>query len=271
MTRLGATVGPAAGGAIGTYSYRWPFAVQAVVFLVAALMILAFLRTTGEPPMPPKPEVAPSSKASAEKSDEGATPPPIISREAYALLPIVVALNVARSARETLLPLRGDNLDLDAGAIGLITALSFTLDTALVPVAGYLMDAHGRKVACVPALSIQAFGFGALGVLPGTTGLVAASLLLGLGNGLSNGWIQTVGADLAPAGQKARFLGYWNAALNAGGAVGPILVGLLAQLTGSTLVASLAAGGAVAIGALWYALCGVETLVREEAEKPLLR
>ena len=114
-------------------------------------------------------------------------------------------------------------------------------------------------------------GFGALGVLPGTTGLIAASLPLGLGNGLSNGWIQTVGADLAPAGQKARFLGYWNAALNAGGAVGPILVGLLAQLTGSTLVASLAAGGAVAIGALWYALCGVETLVREEAEKPLLR
>ena len=56
-----------------------------------------------------------------------------------------------------------------------------------------------------------------------STGMVLISaLVLGLGNGMSNGWIQTVGADLAPEGFRPQFLGTWNLLMGIGTAVGPL-------------------------------------------------
>lgn len=126
-----------------------------------------------------------------------------------------------------------------------------------------------------------------------------------MGNGLSAGLIQTLGADLAPPAPPARtqFLGgaagskwrlpclrtaaTWRLAVasaplapdapelrlphspppppgvfktvaDAGNFAGPLLAGAIAQWRGLD-AACLAAAGAGAAGALYYALCGIET------------
>ena len=285
MTRLGSTFGPAAGGALASMpgpdgapiGFRLAFWAQAVVFGAATVLLLRFLDPGEEPRADPKPpEPKPSEPKPPEPKPSELKPPAakatqkddaefVFPAQAQVLLVIVVALMVARSARETLLPLRGADLNIDASMIGYVTAASFTLDTALVPVAGYVMDRYGRKVACVPALVLLALGFVALCVLDGIVGVVVAALLLGFGNGLSNGWIQTVGTDLAPAGFRPQFLGYWSAGLNAGSAAGPLIVGVVAQHSGSTQTSSLVVCVCIAASALWYAMLGAETLEKDTA------
>ena len=76
---------------------------------------------------------------------------------------------------------------------------------------------------------------------------------------MSNGWIQTVGADLAPAGQRAQFLGMWNMLMGCGTAAGPVLIGAVAQWL-SVGAACIVASRVSALGAVWYFLGAVETL-----------
>jgi MFS family permease len=265
MTRLGSTVGPAVGGVLAISSYRLPFWTQACVFALAAAILLVHLDVGKPETEAPQTSAANAESAKPEASSSVAPTPFVFPREARVLLVVVVALMFARSAREILLPLRGADLQLTPATIGLVAAASFTLDTALVPLAGYLMDAHGRKIACVPSLAIQALGFATLSRSNDLRWLVASSCLLGIGNGLSNGWIQTVGADLAPPGQRPHFLGYWSAGLNAGSAVGPLLVGIVSEHTGTDVTAAVVVSAFVALGGLWYLFFGVETLVQKAA------
>ena len=55
-----------------------------------------------------------------------------------------------------------------------------------------------------------------------------------MGNGLSNGWVQTVGADIAPRDTRAEFLGIWNFLHGSGLMVGPLLVGSVSQVVWPT-------------------------------------
>ena len=70
---------------------------------------------------------------------------------------------------------------------------------------------------------------------------------------MSNGWIQTVGADLAPEGFRPQFLGTWNLLMGVGTAVGPLACGAIAQWLSVGIGALFAAVVAVA-GAGWYAV-----------------
>ena len=86
-----------------------------------------------------------------------------------------------------------------------------------------------------------------------------AALALGVGNGLSNGWIQTVGADLAPKGSRPQFLGIWNLLMGVGTAIGPLTCGAIAQWK-DVDNASLFAAAISGAGAAWYVAFGAETL-----------
>ena len=157
-----------------------------------------------------------------------------------------------------LLPLKAVALGVPMDRVGFITAASFFLDFALVPVAGYIMDNYGRKHATVPALAATALGFAIMTASSSEATLFAASLILGLGNGLSNGWVQTVGVDLAPPGKKAQFLGVWNLFMGFGQMIGPVLVGFLSQMT-TISMASITISMVSASGALSYLFLGTET------------
>ena len=146
-----------------------------------------------------------------------------------------------------------------AAEIGGYAAASFAVDTALVPLAGFVMDTHGRRLAGASSLALSALGLLALGASSSRTLVLLAALALGLGNGMSNGWIQTVGADLAPEGFRPQFLGVWNLLMGVGAAVGPIAVGGIAQV-GSLALGCLMAAAVSLFGALWYVLAAEETL-----------
>lgn len=99
--------------------------------------------------------------------------------------------------------------------------------------------------------------------------MLLSSLTIGLGNGMSNGWIQTVGADLKPAEGGAQFLGTWNLLNGIGGALGPLVVGFVIQWT-DTEVAAFGSAFIAAIGAAWYLLGAPETLIRPNEPKTLV-
>src|SRR5699024_11970957 len=66
--------------------------------------------------------------------------------------------------------------------------------------------------------------------------VIAVAVLLGLSNGMSSGILMTLGADTAPPGERAHFLGIWRVYQDGGAALGPLVV------SGGAALASLAAG-----------------------------
>jgi len=113
----------------------------------------------------------------------------------------------------------------------------------------------------VPSLALLSLGLALLPLTDSFGGLLAVGLLVGLGNGLSAGFVMTLGADLAPEEGRSQFLGVWRLIGDVGSAAGPLLVGAVAQV--ATLgVAALAAAGLGALGALALAGLVGETLRR---------
>jgi MFS family permease len=153
------------------------------------------------------------------------------------------SLSSMRSARQTLLPLWGVSIGLDAQTIALVVGVSGAIDFALFYASGQVMDRFGRLWAALPAMLLMGLGFLALSF---THDLTQASLwfalfaaVLGVGNGLSSGILLTLGADVAPQSEPAAFLGSWRTLTDAGGAVAPLLV------SGVTAVFSLSAAAGV--------------------------
>jgi len=185
---------------------------------------------------------------------------------AIAHSPVLLALTFVRAARELLLPLQAAQIGVGVAEIGAYTAASFAMDTVLVPAAGFVMDKFGRRSAGVPSLALTAAGLLVLAFANNRLFVIVSALLLGIGNGMSNGWIQTVGADLAPKGFRPQFLGVWNLLMGVGTAAGPMFVGAVAEWFSLSL-GSIAAAAVAIFGALWYAFVAEETLkVEKKAE-----
>lgn len=281
ITRLGTTIGPAVGGVIAeTFSTSAAFWLEGLLFACAAMAISHFLQLRdgeleqGTTPAP----TSVSTKAPGETSGAAQAAASdtrranfVLSatRDAVLTAPVPIFLAFVRATRELLLPLKAAQLGATSSRVGTIMAVSFAVDTALVPVAGFAMDRLGRKYAAVPALAISSIGMAAVSFCSSTSQLLAAGVVLGLGNGMSNGWIQTVGADLAPPGARAQFLGMWNLGMGVGTTAGPLVIGAIAQWQ-DVAVASFAAALVSAAGALWYTLLGVETLAERDRGSDLL-
>lgn len=133
-----------------------------------------------------------------------------------------------RSARQTVLPLWGVSIGLDAQTIAIIVGISGALDFALFYASGQVMDRFGRLWAALPSMMLMGAGFIALAFThddaqaPMWFALFAA--VLGVGNGMSSGILMTLGADLAPQGEPAAFLGSWRTLTDTGRAAAPLLV-----------------------------------------------
>lgn len=167
------------------------------------------------------------------------------------------SLAAVRAARQSILPLWGVSIGLDAQTIALVVGVAGALDFALFYVSGQVMDRFGRLWAAVPATLLMG---GALVGLSLTHDLDAAMLwfgvfaiIVGVGNGLSSGILLTLGSDIAPPDDPAAFLGSWRTLTDAGGASTPLIV------SGLTAVASLSIASAV-VGAV--GLLGAVALLR---------
>jgi MFS family permease len=252
LQRVGAFVGPAAGGLVASlWGYPVAFLIGGLCAAAAAGFVLAYAREVERAHPAPDPMLA--GIAAVVRAHRRA-----LATAGTAAL----ALQLMRATRQLLVPLFGQAIGLDAGAIGLLYALSAAIDMSLFYPVGVIVDRLGRKWSAVPSMVLFAFGLALLPLADGYYSLLAAALLLGLANGLGTGVVMIIGSDLAVAsGRRGQFLGVWRLIGDVGMSGAPLLTGALVQMSGLALASIVTAGIGLA-GALVMAFLVSETLAR---------
>ena len=221
MWRLGFFLGPLIGaGVILLVGARGGFLVQLVgVVLAGALMARV--------PDPPR-------KVQAGNSDHGhVTLPEILRRHRAALSTLgtgSLLMGAARASREAVLPLWALHLGLDAAQVSVIFGIGAAVDLLCSYPAGHIMDRYGRRLVAVPSLTVIGVSYLLLPFSTGAVGLTVVAVVMGIGNGLGNGVIMTLGADIAPPEERAEFLAAWRLTHDTGMFGGPLAIGLLAAV-----------------------------------------
>lgn len=218
MENTGKAAGPLVGGFIAAgYGIRAPFAVYAVLATLAAVPAMSVRGT-----LPRRPA-----------RSSGVSPSRIPLREIVRSR--FIYFGVAFFAGLTRGPHNADLFylyasfayDLGPAQIGYLATTATLLYLPLGFLAGVLMDRFGRKRTMVPGFSgvavfLLALGWSAFSrsSLPVFVGL----FLCGVSSqALTAGSVQTIGADVAPDGARARFLGWWRFTGQAAQLLGPVL------------------------------------------------
>ncbi|MET8652462.1 MFS transporter [Nocardia aurea] len=162
-------------------------------------------------------------------------------------------VGAARAARLALLPLWAAHIGVNAATISLIFGVAGAVDVLMSYPAGIWLDRYGRRATGVPAMALFALGYASLPLTSSAVAIGVSAFILGVANGLSNGLIMTVGADVAPEARRAEFLGAWRLTHDAGAFVGPIAVGAISVVT-------VLAGSAVALAVT--SVLGAATMYR---------
>ncbi|MFD6158189.1 MFS transporter [Nocardia sp. NPDC060256] len=158
-------------------------------------------------------------------------------------------MGAVRAARIAVLPLWAAHIGLSASATSVVFGIAGAVDVLMSYPAGLWLDRRGSRATGVPAMVLFAIGFGALPLTSSMLGMGAVAVVLGLANGVSNGVIMTVGADAAPEGRRAEFLGAWRLTHDIGMFAGPILAGAISAVA-LLSVSALALAAAAAVGAV---------------------
>lgn len=151
------------------------------------------------------------------------------------------------------MPLWAEAVGITTSQTALIFGIAGGVEVLLFYPAGSIMDRFGRTWIAVPFLVILGIGMLLLPLAHGFATVTAVSTLMGLGNGLGSGIVQTIGADVAPAVGRAQFLSVWRFLSLIGQNGAPLLV------SGVTLLAGLGPA-CVVLGAL--TLAGAPLLAR---------
>lgn len=265
MTALGGTmragnlVGPLLGAALLLRLPLWSVYVLSIVCALLALAILytragsaldVSARARRAPVTPSSTDTAPDAGAQTVPVDAAAA---TVRWRAVVLSGVAVAtLAMARVAQPVGVQLWGVQLGLTESTISLLVALGAAVELVMMFPGGRLKDSLGRSPVLVVCLAVYGAGFALMPLLPHLTGMVVAVLVMALGNGLGAGINMTIGADLSPAVNRARFLGIWALFSNVGVLAGPAAVsGLVA--VGSVRLALLGVAATAVGGAAWMA------------------
>ena len=152
-------------------------------------------------------------------------------RSLFATLGVAVLLvGAMRGARMTVVPLWAEHLGLEATTTSLVFGIAGGIDMLLFYPAGRIMDLKGRLWIAVPSMLIMGVAMLLLPLTSSVIAVTAVAMLLGFGNGIGSGVIMTLGADTAPPGERAQFLGVWRLLADSGNAGGPLIVSLGAAL-----------------------------------------
>ncbi|QNG21430.1 MFS transporter [Rhodococcus triatomae] len=241
MHRLGFFAGPFAGAAaIHVSGLSAAYLVQLLAILVAGVL-MGTLRDL------PDPDRDPGAATRSVRTVLSAHRRILGTLGAGAL-----TMGMLRASRNVVLPLWANHVGVDPAGIALIFGAAGAIDVLASYPAGYLMDRFGRRFMAVPAITVLGAAHAALPFTTTAAGVGAVALVLGLGSGMSNGVIMTLGADVAPSDTRAQFLAGWRLAHDTGMCLGPAGIGLLGGV--ATLgVACVTMGGVAFLGAgiLW--------------------
>ncbi len=165
-------------------------------------------------------------------------------RDVFRTLGVAVLLvGAVRGARVTVVPLWAEHLGLGATTTSIVFGIAGAVDMLLFYPAGKIMDLKGRLWIALPSMLIMGLALILMPLTTTVTTLTAVAILLGFGNGIGSGVIMTLGADTAPPGERAQFLGVWRLLADTGNAAGPLVVSLGAVI--GSLAAGIAAMGLI--------------------------
>lgn len=243
VNRIGTFLGPAAGGMLAAaYTLRTPFLAFGLVALLAAIIAALAIERSDSP-------VTISPKGHLHHIAS-------IFRTHYRILCTAgigqLCAQTIRSGRTVIIPLYGaDVLGLGYEEVGWIVSISGFVDMLMFPVAGIIMDRFGRKFAMIPCFAIQAIGMACIPLTGNFLGLLAATCLIGFGNGIGSGTMMTLGADLAPRENLGEFLSFWRLIGDGGHMGGPMIVGQVADIVGLSPAAFVIAGIGLSASAIF--------------------
>ncbi|ASD22638.1 MFS transporter [Cryobacterium sp. LW097] len=161
-----------------------------------------------------------------------------------------------RATRTVLLPLWAVSIGINEPDTALIIGIAGGIDFALFYASGQIMDRFGRMWTAIPSMTGLGVGMLALAFthdLPENVAwFIAVAMFLSVANGIGSGLLMTLGADLAPAGGPAPFLGAWRFTADFGSAAAPLAVAaMIALLSLSVASAVMGVVGLVGAGVLW--------------------
>lgn len=171
----------------------------------------------------------------------------------FLLVSLIAFVNaVARTgALFNIIPiLARDRLALDTDRIGFGLALASVVGLALAYPAGVLVDRYGRKIVIVPATITSGLSLVLFLLAPTYAWFLAGCAVWSVAMGISGAAPSAYAADTAPAGMNAAALSTYRMLADLGYVVGPIALGLAADL----------AGADVALGVTALLLTGVALL-----------
>ena len=260
--RFGYFVGPfiAAGVIHLTGTTQSAFWIHIACCLAAAVVLLVLrdpatgARGFRRPPRASRPATANTTDVTEPPADTGAQ---FVQQEAHGLFRTIRAnravllrlgsgaglIGALRAGRQVILPLWAVSVGLDDSTAALVIGIAGAVDFALFYTSGQIMDRWGRLASALPCmlgLSVSYFLLAWSGHLDARVGwFVAIAIGMSLANGVGSGILMTLGADLAPRGNPAPFLGAWRFTGDFGSAAAPLVI------SGVTAVASIAIASGV--------------------------
>ncbi|MCO7272360.1 MULTISPECIES: MFS transporter [Cellulosimicrobium] len=271
--RIGLFLGPFAGAAvIAATDVRGAYWLGAGAAL-AAVAVLAVVRPDGS-----ERDGRARSRVSRASSGPRVTIAAVARehRRLFATLGVAILLvSAVRGARQTVIPLWGEHLGLDAEVTSLVFGVSGALDMLLFYPAGKVMDRFGRLWVAVPSMLTMAAGLALLPLAHTVGAVTVVAAVLGVGNGMGSGIVMTLGADVAPADVRPTFLSVWRLFQDTGDALGPLVLSAgaaLGSLAAGVWATSLLGAGSAAALARWVPRYSpLANLVRPHAGQKAVR
>ena len=251
-------VGPVPGGLLAErFGLAAPFLVYTIAGAAAAIVAwLAIPETRAG-------HASGAAIAAAELPAFGTQMRLLTGRIGFVLATLVSFMGaVARTgALFNVIPVLGrDRLGLSADRIGVGLAVASLVGLALIYPSGVLVDRFGRKLLIVPATLMSAASMLVFIVAPSYAWFLTACVVWSLATGVSGAAPAAYAADVAPPGMNAAAMSAFRMLSDAGYVLGPIGLGLVADLFGAD-VALATAAVLLAAAALLFARYASETRV----------
>jgi len=220
---LGGMLGPVLGGVLAEFGLRIPFVVYAAFLFAAAAIVAARLRGARLRPAPDQSDRAPMRVAEAWGS-----------RTFRAALVSGFANGWCNfGVRVAVLPQLAVVVYDATWVAGAALAAASVGTAGALQLSGRWSDVAGRRPVALAGLVVSGIGLGVMGVMHSLTGLLALSVISGVGAGLLNPAQQASVADVVGSERGGgRVLAAFQMAQDSGAILGPILIGVVADQAG---------------------------------------
>jgi MFS family permease len=229
---VGSIAGPAIGGLIAVFwDVRVPFIVYGLLALVSTLPSVLLLR-----------ETAPTARRGKQVDDGSRKSGSWAWVWTHPIFIFFVALFFAGISRGALF---SGTLNIyavyayDAGAatVGFMAGAAAAIGIPITLASGAIMDRFGRKASIIPGFSLIALSLGLMVLTAALAWPFSAFVVIFLvvqgALTITQGALQVLGSDLAPADVRGRFFGVWQTVNQMGTVLSPSMFAVLSETAGA--------------------------------------